>query len=67
METAHQPINPVSNVYQFDQIGLTKREYFACQLMAAAISKFGNPQLDANEYAKVCIGYADALLKALES
>ena len=75
MKNADNPINPIPehfDKYQNENIGLTKREYFAGLAMQGLISSFtekasyGGWGTEMEATIKCAIDYADELLKQLE-
>ena len=76
MKNEDKPINPIPehfDKYQNENIGLTKREYFAGLAMQGLISSFtekasyGGWGTEMKETIKCAIDYADELLKQLEN
>ena len=76
MKNEDKPINPIPehfDKYQNENIGLTKREYFAGIAMQGLISSFtekasyGRWGTEIKETIKCAIDYADELLKQLEN
>lgn len=77
MKNEDKPINPIPehfDKYQNENIGLTKREYFAGLAMQGLLSNsysngFSQPlsEYDSKSIAKFSIEYADELLKQLET
>lgn len=82
MKNANKPVYPVLNeleqrAFGFDvksEHGLTKREYFAAMAMQGLLANtiYHNPELkhkmvSSDALAECAVGYADHLLKALES
>ncbi len=67
MSNHNDPINPIENPDLW-HVGLTKREYFACQAMRALISthSFTGSKDDREICIKASINYANGLLKELE-
>ena len=49
----------------YDQTGLTKREYFAGQAMAAVGSTGSAARMLPEQFAKHCVSLADALIEEL--
>lgn len=60
-----QPYEPVVPILAAGEKGLTKREYFAALAMTAAYGTRGVSAHDAENYAKSCGAYADALIAEL--
>ena len=76
MKNEDKPINPIPehfDKYQNENIGLTKREYFAGLAMQGLISSFtekasyGGWGTEIEETIKCAIDYAEELLKQLEN
>lgn len=73
MENGNQPINPI-NHSQDTYFGLTKREYFAAMAMQGLLANPNIARHNASNdearhilFSKVCVQYADELLKKLEN
>ena len=58
-------INKIEWGVQIDEIGLTKREYFAGLAMQGILSNFAAKNLEASSVSKESLFHADALIKEL--
>lgn len=80
MENGKNPIYPISGslidkcgTVDYNPFGLTKREYFAAMAMQGMITNptILRPNIDNKEehleFSRVCLQYADSLLKQLDN
>ena len=70
MKNADKPINPIPehfDKYQNENIGLTKREYFAGLAMQGILANSSLNNLKEETVAEISVLCADKLLKQLEN